>query len=338
MRKQLLLLGTLAFIFLASCQKQDTNQVTPQAEPAKTLKSGVDDPCYEESYTIYGGQTIEVGTLTVSNDEENIFVTYDLSGTDWHLYETHVFVGSFEDMPLNKPGNPKIGNFPYSESHNGEQVYTYTFSREDFDECFTVAAHAVVKKLDENGNQIDEQTAWADGGTEFPGKRWGWYLAEYCSIECPDVVCNVAKSYGWPDYTTCFTDYGFSEFGWTFGPISEELRDGACLYSSLMACPTSCEPDGMQLGAVRIKDIGDGNLQIFFSDVKYGYRITETYVHIGNEPFPIVNGNYSINPQDFTLKHLNLDLRSGLGNLDEFIIPNPSGDVYMIAYAVFEEL
>ena len=146
MRKQILFLSAIFIFVLAGCQKEETNQLEPQAEFTKTLKSGVEEPCYEETYTLYGGQTIEVGTLTVSNDEDEIFVSYDLSGTDWYLDETHLFVGAVEDLPLNGGGNPKIGHFTYSESHNSQsdQVYTYTIDRVDFEDCFAVAAHAVV--------------------------------------------------------------------------------------------------------------------------------------------------------------------------------------------------
>lgn len=347
MRKQVLLFSTLVFIFLASCQKQETNQITPQTEAAKTLKSGVDDPCYEESYTIYAGQHIDVGTLTVSNDEENIFVTYDLSGTDWKLSETHLFVGNVDDLPLNGGGNPKIGHFPYSESHNGEQIYTYTLPREDFEECFAVAAHAVVVKDGGKGKGGGSETAWANGGTEFPGHRWGWYLEEYCPGDCePDFVCidgafAYTETLNIPPYpersSTCFTDFGFQNYGWNIGPLPGDFPNELCAYTELFSCPVSCDPNTQKMGEVRLKANSDGTMHVNFRNARPGYKFKNIYIYIGEEPLAQKNGNYTINPEDFPYiyQDVPLDL-SRSANIND--IPLFNGYIYAVVYVEFEEL
>jgi hypothetical protein len=333
MRNQVFLLTILVASFLFSCQKQETTEITPQAEPVKTFKSGVEDPCYEETFTIYGGQTIEVGTLTVSNDEDEIFVTYDLSGTDWYLDETHLYVGSAEGIPTTGSGNPKIGHFPYAESHNMEQVYTYTLSRDNFEDCFAVAAHAVVEQYDANGNKIGEETAWADGGTEFDGKRWGWFLSEYCVEDCvPDFVCDGA--YGYRKLTsTCFTDYGLNNFGWTNGTFTNNPPAGYCFPTYLSPCPTSCENNYENvIGLARIKYVDNLNIGIEFSDIVDGYTLKEAYVYIGTEPLPQVNGQYTSDPENFNYKNLNVE-----DNYWLLEFPKPEEEFYVITYATFEQ-
>ncbi len=345
MKIRIMLMLTLAFAVLAGCQKESENAVKPEAEPVKILKEGVEDPCYEQSYVIYGGQTIEVGTLYVANDEDEIFVTYDLSGTDWYLDETHVFVGNATDLPLNGGGNPKIGNFPYSMTHSMEQVYTYTFLRSDFEDCFAVAAHAVVVQVDENGNQISEETAWADGGTEFPGKRWGWYVAEFCSEDCePENLCNGAFAYFYTsaDYptitSTCFSEYGFSTTGWTIGPVDAInilYNPAPCPEADLIACVSSCNPDeGLKIGNVVIEGFTFRGefLRVNFVNIPAGYGLEETYVYVGSDPLPMVNGNYSVDPEDFNYSHQNLNGATS----DMHLIPT-NGEVYVIAYAVISQ-
>lgn len=339
----LLILG-LAVAFTIGCKKDNTTIEVTDFEQNISFKSGVEEPCYEETYVIYGGKTIEVGVLTVSNDEENIFVTYDLTGTNWYLAETHLFVGHVDDLPLNRPGNPVIGSFPFASNHDEEQLFTYTLSRTDFDDCFAVAAHAVVEQLDENGNKISEETAFADGGTQFPGKRWGWYLAEYCVEECedPKEPCVGAfihfSATTYPNVSNCFTNYGFDTYGWTNGPIDAAallaLPGTSCMHSDLIFCPDNCSvTEESIVGAVSIEALSlyEG-LDIIFESLKPGYTLKETYLYVGAEPFPIVNGNYSINPEDFTYSHLNLN-----GATTDRYKFATSGEVYIILYAVFEE-
>lgn len=340
MKKQYLIMSLVVFAFLAGCQKESETPVNPlQNTENEALKSGAEDPCHEESFTIYGGQTIPVGTLYVSNDGDEIFVTYDLSGTDWYLEETHVYVGSEEDLPLNGGGNPKIGHFPYSSTHSGEQYFTYTLDRADFDSCFTVAAHAVVVQMDESGNQTAEETAWADGGTEFPGKRWGWYLQEFCSQDCED-ECISAWAFN-VDHSICFTDpmLGFNEYGWTTNIDIQAPEVTICTKNDLISCPTNCDQSGgLVIGEVSFTDRPSefGGFSIGFGTVQPGYFLEETYVWIGSDPLPMVNGSYSIDPQDFPYKHLNLN--GATGDVHWFGDYLTGQNVYIVAYAVYSKI
>ena len=134
---------------------------------------------------IFAGQNIDIGDLIVGNDQDSLYVSFNLEN-DWYLQETHLYVGDCDKIPLGKKGNPKLGHFPYSENHEPiVQNYVYTIALSDIeDDCFCVSAHAKVIKLNKDeGSEEQTETAFAFGENEFPGNRWGWYF-EYCKQLC----------------------------------------------------------------------------------------------------------------------------------------------------------
>ncbi|MBW6460799.1 MAG: hypothetical protein K0B08_09515 [Bacteroidales bacterium] len=168
----------LFFVILlaASCTKQSAVE-----EPAdqwngyfKYLKAG------ELVKTLWAGKNINVGTVTYGIDENaNFYATYDCSSSGWTISETHMYAGDKIDMPLNKPGTPKIGLFPNSGYHNPRvSTFTYYVPLTSLPPCeqpgFVVTAHCVVHSP---SNQ--EETAWAEGDYTFTDKGWGWYDVYY---------------------------------------------------------------------------------------------------------------------------------------------------------------
>jgi len=137
---------------------------------------------------LIAGQFTVAGNVFIENDETNLYVTYESTG-GWYMSELHLFVGEIQSFPMNKKGNPKIGNFPYSVENLDtlRESYTFVISLNGLPECYVIAAHAVV--YNEN---MQEETAWAKCFfnpetssflQEFIGKRWGW-LNYYCNQEC----------------------------------------------------------------------------------------------------------------------------------------------------------
>ncbi len=114
-----------------------------------------------ESYPLYAGQNIEVGTVDVTYIGNHVAVTYQLSEPGWVLTETHTqVVCNLVGVPQSK-GNPVPGKFEDSETFNFDDgIVTYTF--EDDVACsgsVVVAAHAVVKKEIEPAEQLTENFA-----------------------------------------------------------------------------------------------------------------------------------------------------------------------------------
>lgn len=169
MKKYLLFIAVIAVI--AGCTKKEANNDAPIDifNGYGHLKGS------EPTAILWAGKNTNVGTVTYGIDDDGHFTaTYNLID-GWEMSESHLYAGTLKNMPLNKPGNPKIGRFPYAEDHSPKvSTYTYYIDLTDLppyaDPGFTTAAHAVV-----HGPNGQEETAWRDGDHDFPGKRWGWY-------------------------------------------------------------------------------------------------------------------------------------------------------------------
>ena len=165
----------VALLFIAGCAKvQETeNEPVNKWNGYALLKSG------EIVHTLWAGQHIDVGTVTYGiDDNANFYVTYDCTPSGWLISETHMFAGDKKDMPVNKPGMPKIGKFPNKGTHPNVSVVTYTVPLSELppyeEPGFVVATHAVVNNPD-GGNE----TAWGEGDFVFSDKGWGWYDIYY---------------------------------------------------------------------------------------------------------------------------------------------------------------
>ena len=160
-----------------------------------------------DSVTLWAGQDINVGNLTVVVEGEDLVVTYNIDPEDpeegWELLETHLYVGytNPEEYLTSAPGQ-----FPYSEEHDPAVfTVTYTISISDIDSyklkggkkwvvddegvpgiVIYIAAHAEVRMqtgVDFEGNPVyQEETAWADGEEIRPDKNWAMYF----EIEIPE--------------------------------------------------------------------------------------------------------------------------------------------------------
>ncbi len=181
---------------LGSCSKTDTGIQELDSNSAgttKTITGGgdagreADTPpateCTPTVTTLIAGQTMDAGNVTVSNDANFIYVTYN-TANGYVLDQTHLFVGECALIPVNRPGNPIPGQFPYASSHSNVTSYTYQIPvmAIPFGSCGCIAAHAVVKKLNAAGSVIDQQTAWGSGTVINPDGQWGMKF-DYCSCQ-----------------------------------------------------------------------------------------------------------------------------------------------------------
>ncbi len=140
--------------------------------------------------TSYAGQTIDVGTVTATNDTQNLYVTYNLK-EGWYLTETHVWAGSIDQLPVNNSDNPVIGSFTYHGYHDSTiSTYKYTIplcSLPASGEYYISAHGVVVKKV--NGAVVQKETMFGYG-IDYAGKRWGWYFP-YCNTGCSGTIAGL---------------------------------------------------------------------------------------------------------------------------------------------------
>ncbi|MDL2208108.1 hypothetical protein LJB97_00630 [Parabacteroides sp. OttesenSCG-928-O15] len=135
--------------------------------------------CGEPYVTSFiAGKKNNVGTVTVGNDKENLYVTYTLDAS-WNLSDTKLFVGDDAALPTNG-NNPKLGHFPYKTTHSpAVNTFTYAIPLEELSACVTVAAQAEVVSLEGK-----TEGAWGEG--VIIGNS-GAMKFEYCVQECIEV-------------------------------------------------------------------------------------------------------------------------------------------------------
>lgn len=118
---------------------------------AMTLSVGAVEAETDSHRILYAGQDLPVGFVDISNDGTNLYVTYQLDVAGWRIIETHVAVGdSLAAIPRNKAGNPKIGLFEFSMTHDpGVITWTETIPLGSWaaGKDLVIAAHAVVQKV-----------------------------------------------------------------------------------------------------------------------------------------------------------------------------------------------
>lgn len=186
-----LLFLTATVLFISSCKKdreENLNSSAPGYSNDRTAGMnrtgtgpGDSTECPPTEVTLIAGQTINSGTVSVSNDSNYIYVTYS-TANGYTLTQTHLYVGGCAGIPVNAPGNPIPGQFPYSGTHSNITSYTYQvpISVMGTSGCGCVAAHAVVQKLGASGNVIDQQTGWGNGvRINLSGGNWGMKF-NYC--------------------------------------------------------------------------------------------------------------------------------------------------------------
>jgi hypothetical protein len=182
-------LTALPLIWLTSCQK--ASLTAPQTKSATVNSTATHNTagkgytangCPIETVPLIAGQNIDAGTVTVSNDDDFIYVTYT-TANGYLLQQTHLYVGNCEAIPVNKKGNPVPGQFPYKTDHQNCTTFTYQvpIAAIGLGNCGCIAAHAAVVKLNANGQVIDSQTGWGSGEIINPnGGNWGTKFG-YCT-------------------------------------------------------------------------------------------------------------------------------------------------------------
>ena len=192
----LIFVSILGTVGLFGCSGSESPGPTASTGP---VPSSVDDPCGEiTTVRLLAGQTIDIGSVTVENDGEELCVRYETVG-DWLLYETHLDIRlTLGDIPQTRSGNPKVGKFSYSHDLTGTSLDEFCFPLTELGYTsgmdLVVAAHAAVERV-VDGASVQEETAWGEG-PEFPGNSWAMYLGhtvQECSGESP---------FGEGDFTT----------------------------------------------------------------------------------------------------------------------------------------
>lgn len=200
-KKKSIVIGlALLFVSFLSCEQEDQidslnaingsssleKSFSQQPQTALVTKEDIEAESCDESieFDLMAGQHLKVGSVYVSNDENYVYVRYEITETEWWLNETHLFIGDIETAPFTNSGNPQMGQFTYQADHDFVHEYFYSHEIDENTEDISIIAHAVVVQRD-GDNTTANETAFGEGQIEFDGNRWGWVI-NYQIAECEE--------------------------------------------------------------------------------------------------------------------------------------------------------
>jgi len=174
--------------------------------------------CKTQSSCLWAGQTINAGTVTVSNDATNLYITVRSTEGFQNVAENiKIWAGNdLATLPVTPSGPnagiPIPGQFPFKYTATGTE-YTVTIPFTSIDSysgskitCNSSALYLYVH-VDAVANGGAE-TAWAGNcdatGPTSPGPRW------YYSLAYTTACCTT------PPPGNCFSQTAFAKGGWVF--------------------------------------------------------------------------------------------------------------------------
>jgi ABC-type uncharacterized transport system auxiliary subunit len=216
-KKVIFSLVVAAATIFSSCQKEslvnNTNNLTGESIPVSTLCGTA------TTSALLAGQTINMGNVSVVNNSENLYVTYTAEG-NWELAEVHLYVGAAAGIPKTNNGNAIPGQFPYKVTFNAAGVKSYTFAipLSNLDNCFTVAAHASVRLLNDNGNVIQSETAWGAGSRINQKGNWATAFTA-CEQACDETAnegCSMSQGFWFASPVSVWPSTGVTVAGFSY--------------------------------------------------------------------------------------------------------------------------
>ena len=147
-------------------------------------------PCGNYTATIWAGQSIDAGSIEVTNSADNIRVEIDVD-SPWMMTEVHIYAG-LGSLPTNGGGNVAPGQFPYQRSfaqpgvdHHVANIPLASVGLA-CDDIAVMAVHVVVEREDpQNPGSYFSETGCVYGPNSFPGNQWGWsFQYEICCEGC----------------------------------------------------------------------------------------------------------------------------------------------------------
>jgi hypothetical protein len=271
----------------------------------------------DHEFTLYAGQHIDIGTVRVAVNGDQLKVTYDTTD-GWELTAMHLWVGDdMATMPQTNKGNPKVGHFPYTHFSEGMTSYSHYIPLADIgfacpsaDAGFYMAAQADVQK------EIAQDTwqtegAWSDGPTWVTRGNWMTYSTITLSCDCGEITCETAFAYyadttnDTPEKTeesTCFIDLDmdpkFNRWGWTIGSL------GAGEYTfDVYAAAGQCDMNKGTLVGILTVEYKNNIFNIIDYVMHDSFAIDEAHLYVGCGEYEILptgsNGKYTVAPGQY---------------------------------------
>ncbi|MDJ0798983.1 MAG: hypothetical protein QNJ51_19550 [Calothrix sp. MO_167.B12] len=263
--------------------------------------------CPVVTWDLTAGQTILVGTISVTNDTTNIYVTYKLTQPCWEFGTLHLWIGNdIANVPANPQGTPVPGQFCqaegsggacYTPTSSGTTEHTFIIPLTDVSIADVSSAcpldlyvftHAEVKgTCDPNTGQ--NETAW--GGPEpGTGPRWYFYgIYPLCCDDGPPVIdtCETAFAKGGYVFTTTrrsnpenlpSLNLTRNRWGWAINLTSS----GNYTYDIWAGAGLNKTANGTKVGTLTVN--WDGTTATVTYTMNNGYTLQEVHLYAGDTP------------------------------------------------------
>ena len=183
-------LSVVAVMFLAACAtdpitKPVLNEAPAQKELIQDQYATTDmkmDMSEIIEYPLWTDRNVWAGEIKVSNDVENIYVTYYLHD-DWSMIESSLHVAnSPSGIPADLNGSPLPQQFAYQTSMDrGKRIFTYQIPLRDLglrfgDLLYLASLVEVVPSGDKNLDALDRDS---ESGIKMPVAFNWWHTGQY---------------------------------------------------------------------------------------------------------------------------------------------------------------
>jgi hypothetical protein len=287
--------------------------------------------CTPAQFTLWAGKTINAGTVTVTNDDNYLYVTYN-TANGYYLSSAKLgVVETLGGFPTNKQGNLPPGNLPWKADFSSSPTsYTFKIAKTDISssiDCGTTLY--IVAQADLKG--VSSEGAWAGDNPPLdgsPGKQW-WYYFQYtwCCNGDPVTACEQTAFAKSDTSSTCFITDGFNRWGWTNGPFSPGEDKVMNLYAAAGQCDTG---KGMLVGQVEVNYSSESGTVTVTYTTSGDITLTQTHLYVGNASYPQKNGKDTVAPGLYGNTHEGLTTQT-----DTFTV-DATGPIYIIAHAIVE--
>ena len=227
------------------------------------------NPCSDTVVDLIAGQNEVIGTVTVTNDDDEITVTYSLAG-DWYMTESHLHIASdCGDIPQTGSGNPKVGRFEFSDHYDPatqEDTYVASLDAQGFEpgDLVCIAAHAAVFEDEDDDGVYDagerEETAWGDGTRFTERGNWAMHLEyEICVTDTGWFLRGPDDFASWNDATAFRVNSSRTDFMLDVRPNCNENEETERLSKSYGISMLEWQDDCYeQVGTTRLWSYPDG--------------------------------------------------------------------------------
>ncbi|WP_109438966.1 hypothetical protein [Aquimarina sp. AU119] len=246
---------------------------------------------------LVGSRKIEVGNVNVSNDEENLYLTFK-ANSNYLMKKVYLYIGAKQNIPFYSNGFPNLRKFnykafPYYFGGMKEATYVIPLSSIELD-CFEIVAYSKIYSKKSNcfytsfayDQTLDQEYTYYNHyyGCVYYGDwiRSFEYCKQTCKADCTEV-------YGYHE------DCGICENGNlnTFFAYSFLDRRGeAGVDVELITSPEGCDiTNSEEVGHINISSISETKLKIEYQ-LSTGYEMCELSFSYGISRFNTPN-NYS---------------------------------------------